>query len=164
MISPIDLAILLIIGLVQWRITVLWLRALRPRSPWRFASFALNAVFAAGWLLKLIPAMGGPVAPGGLSLLLRSGVLAYGIAATAVFILKILLDPLHKKAARQFSPTRRRLITTAGNIALATPIAALAYGAFIERLDFQVREVDVPVPGLPDDLDGLRVLHLSDIH
>jgi predicted MPP superfamily phosphohydrolase len=163
-IQPIDLAILLIIGLVQWRITVLWLRALQPHSAWRFAIFTLDAIFAAGWLLKLVPAMGGPTVPGGLSLALRSSILAYGIGATAVLILKMLLQPLRRKAAKQFSPTRRRLITAAGNIAMATPIAALAYGAFIERLDFQVRELDVPVAGLPDDLEGLRILHLSDIH
>jgi predicted MPP superfamily phosphohydrolase len=27
-----------------------------------------------------------------------------------------------------------------------------------------VREVDIPLPGLPQDLDGLRILQLSDIH
>ena len=164
MIQPIDLAILLIVGLVQWRITAMWLRALRPGSAWRFAIFALDAVFAAGWLLKLIPAIGGPVVPGGLSLALRSSVLAYGIGATAVLVLYMMLQPLRRRAARDFSPTRRRLIGAAGNLVMATPIAALAYGAFIERLDFQVREIDVPVVGLPDDLVGLRILHLSDIH
>jgi predicted MPP superfamily phosphohydrolase len=55
-------------------------------------------------------------------------------------------------------------LAAAGNLAMATPLAALAYGTFIERLDFHVREVDVPIPGLPHDLDGLRILHLSDIH
>jgi predicted MPP superfamily phosphohydrolase len=56
------------------------------------------------------------------------------------------------------------VLNAAGNLALATPFAVLTYGALIERLDFHVREVDVPIPGLPDDLDGLRLLHLSDIH
>src|SRR5260370_11274819 len=30
--------------------------------------------------------------------------------------------------------------------------------------NFHVREVDVPLAGLPPDLDGLRILQLSDIH
>ena len=47
---------------------------------------------------------------------------------------------------------------------LAAPFAVVGYGGFIERLDFRVREVEIPVPGLPADLDGLRLLHLSDIH
>jgi predicted MPP superfamily phosphohydrolase len=40
----------------------------------------------------------------------------------------------------------------------------MGYGSLIQRTDFRVREVDVPLPGLPQDLDGLRVLQLSDIH
>jgi predicted MPP superfamily phosphohydrolase len=47
---------------------------------------------------------------------------------------------------------------------MAAPVAALGYGVFIERLDFRVREVDVPLAGLAADLDGLRILQLSDIH
>jgi predicted MPP superfamily phosphohydrolase len=40
----------------------------------------------------------------------------------------------------------------------------MGYGAMVERLDFRVREVDVPLPGLPADLDGLLILQISDIH
>jgi predicted MPP superfamily phosphohydrolase len=34
----------------------------------------------------------------------------------------------------------------------------------VQRTDFHVREVDIPLPGLPRDLEGLRILQLSDIH
>jgi len=44
------------------------------------------------------------------------------------------------------------------------PCAALGYGVFIERLNFRVREVDVPLASLAADLDGLRILQISDIH
>jgi len=47
---------------------------------------------------------------------------------------------------------------------MAAPFVVMGYGAMVERLDFQVRELDVPLPGLPLDLDGLRILQLSDIH
>jgi hypothetical protein len=60
-------------------------------------------------------------------------------------------------------PGRRRVLNTAGNLLMASPIAALA-GGFVARTDFHVREVDVPIAGLPHDLDGLRILQLSDIH
>jgi predicted MPP superfamily phosphohydrolase len=63
-----------------------------------------------------------------------------------------------------FSPSRRRMLNTTGTALLAAPFAIVGYGALVERLDFQVREVDIPVPNLPDGLDGLRLLHLSDIH
>jgi predicted MPP superfamily phosphohydrolase len=47
---------------------------------------------------------------------------------------------------------------------VAAPFIAVAYGALVERIDFRVREIDVPVPGLPKDLEGLRIAQLSDIH
>jgi predicted MPP superfamily phosphohydrolase len=79
--------------------------------------------------------------------------------------LRALLGGLRKLVAKaDFNPGRRRALNAAGNLALAAPFAALSYGALIGRLDFRVREVDVPVPGLPADLEGLRLLHLSDIH
>jgi predicted MPP superfamily phosphohydrolase len=63
-----------------------------------------------------------------------------------------------------FDASRRRLLNTTGSALLAAPFAIVGYGALIERLDFHVREVEIPVPNLPDGLDGLRLLHLSDIH
>ena len=47
---------------------------------------------------------------------------------------------------------------------MAAPFAAIGYGALIERTDFQLRETEIPIPGLPAGLDGLQILHLSDIH
>jgi len=63
-----------------------------------------------------------------------------------------------------FDPSRRRLLNATGGALLAAPFAVVGYGAIVERLDFRVREVEIPVPNLPDGLDGLRLLHLSDIH
>lgn len=160
-----DLATLLILIPVEWRLTVLWFRAAGGRTALRRAIVALNVLFAAGWLLDFIPTAGGPLVPGRLALVLRASMLAWGMAATAYLVLRALFHPLRKLAAgRPFDPGRRRLINAAGNLAAAAPFAALSYGALFERLNFQVRELDLPVPGLPADLDGLRLLHLSDIH
>jgi len=157
----------------MWRITVLWLRAARRHAGgWAtavcLATLLFDALLAIGWLLDFIPAMGGPVVPGDLSLVLRTATLVYGIGATSVLMLRAVLQPLRrslqKVSGAEFHPGRRRVLQAAGKLALATPFAALTYGALIGRLDFHVREVDVPIPGLPDDLDGLRLLHLSDIH
>ena len=38
------------------------------------------------------------------------------------------------------------------------------YGTFIQRFRLSVREQNIPVPGLPHDLEGLRVAQLTDIH
>ena len=63
-----------------------------------------------------------------------------------------------------FDPTRRRLLNATGGALIAAPFALVGYGALVERLDFRVREVEIPIPNLPDGLDGLRLVHLSDIH
>jgi len=165
LIQSLDAIILLIFIPVQWRITVLWLRAARGRSLVRGAIFGFDGLLAVGWLLDFIPTAGGPVLPGNVPLLLRTLTLGCCIAASAFLVLHAMLHPLRKLTAKAgFNPGRRRLLNTAGNLALASPFAALSYGALIERLDFRVREVEAPIAGLPDDLDGLRVLHLSDIH
>lgn len=60
--------------------------------------------------------------------------------------------------------SRRRAWNAAGTALVAAPFAALGYGALVERTRFEVRQVNVPLARLPADLDGLRILHLSDIH
>ncbi|HLY16466.1 MAG TPA: metallophosphoesterase [Bryobacteraceae bacterium] len=63
-----------------------------------------------------------------------------------------------------FDPNRRRLLNATGSALIAAPFAMVGYGALVERLDFRVREIEVPIPNLPDGLDGLRLVQLSDIH
>jgi len=65
---------------------------------------------------------------------------------------------------RAFQPERRRLLNATTSALIAAPFAMVGYGALVERLDFHVREVDIPIPGLPGDLDGLRLAQVSDIH
>jgi predicted MPP superfamily phosphohydrolase len=43
-------------------------------------------------------------------------------------------------------------------------LAGTAFGAFVERVDFHVREIDLPIPGLHPDLEGFRVVQISDLH
>jgi uncharacterized protein len=61
-------------------------------------------------------------------------------------------------------PQRRYFLRTATYAAGALPLAGALYGFAVERFDFEVFRVEVPVPGLPLGLDGLRILQLSDIH
>ena len=59
---------------------------------------------------------------------------------------------------------RRHFLRTATLAAGGLPLAGALYGFAVERFDFKVYYVDVPIPGLPYGLDGLRILQLSDIH
>jgi predicted MPP superfamily phosphohydrolase len=165
-----DVIALLIFVPVQWRITVLWLRFARRRfsGPALVAARAgivlLDAAVALGWLLDLLTFLGHPPVSGLSPFLYSAGSLAYCMTATAVLGVRAAFYAMGKLVGAEFHPGRRRALAAAGNFAMAAPFAAMAYGALIERLDFRVREVDVPIPGLPAGLDGLRLLHLSDIH
>ena len=61
-------------------------------------------------------------------------------------------------------PQRRYFLRTATLAAGALPLAGALYGFAVERFDFKVYRVDVPIRGLPYGLDGLRILQLSDVH
>lgn len=58
---------------------------------------------------------------------------------------------------------RRLLLRSAASVAVA-PVAALAYGVHVARRDAMVRELELPCANLPKDLDGLKIVQVSDIH
>jgi len=60
--------------------------------------------------------------------------------------------------------SRRRFVQAATALAGAAPFGVGAYGFFIGRHDYRVHQVDLPISGLPQALDGLRIAQLSDIH
>ncbi len=63
----------------------------------------------------------------------------------------------------KFSAERRNLLNVASAAVCAAPAVALTTG-FITRKDFDIKEFDLRVPNLSKDLQGLRLLQLSDIH
>ncbi len=67
-------------------------------------------------------------------------------------------------ASARHSAGRRQFLRLVRASLFAAPAAALGYGTFIQRDQFRLREVDVVIPGLPGDLDGLVLAQLSDIH
>jgi predicted MPP superfamily phosphohydrolase len=66
-------------------------------------------------------------------------------------------QPGHSAARRAFLHTTRAAL-------LVTPAVVTGYGVFIQRLNISLREQDLKFPGLPKDLDGLRLVQLTDIH
>jgi predicted MPP superfamily phosphohydrolase len=61
------------------------------------------------------------------------------------------------------APGRRRFLRAAAGGALTAP-AIVTAAAYISRDDLHFREFDISIPGLPQDLHGLRIVQLSDIH
>jgi predicted MPP superfamily phosphohydrolase len=62
------------------------------------------------------------------------------------------------------SPARRRFFQTAYAAVFAAPPAVLAYGVFIGRHQLFLREQNLEIPNLAPELDGLRLVQLTDIH
>lgn len=79
----------------------------------------------------------------------------------------LLLLSLHfwKRSAERVVTSRARRNFLRTSVALAaTPAAGLALGFSIARREAEVTEVNLRFPKLPRDLEGLRIVQLSDIH
>jgi predicted MPP superfamily phosphohydrolase len=61
-------------------------------------------------------------------------------------------------------PGRRYFFRAATAAAGAAPFLTAMYGFAAERLNYQVRRVEIPLPNLPSELDGMQIVQLSDIH
>jgi predicted MPP superfamily phosphohydrolase len=165
-----NLIVTIVFVSVQWRIAAILLGgAARLFSGWALTAargtvFLFDAVLLAGYSFsfsELVPHLG---IPGHIALIMGAGILAYLIAATAVLAVYLAFKAIAKRLGAEFNPGRRRALHAAGNVLMAAPFVVMGYGAMVERLGFRVRELDVPLPGLPLDLDGLRILQISDIH
>ena len=51
-----------------------------------------------------------------------------------------------------------------GCISLIIPPAVIAYGGLVERKMLKVNQVEVEFDGLPENFEGYRIVHISDIH
>jgi uncharacterized protein len=164
-----DSILIVIFVFVQTRITLLLLRA----ATRRFAGRALLAARLAialfdfmlliGYILSYSDVTARLPMSGKFTSIAGAVALVYLMLASGVSVLEFALRITRKRLARDMDPGRRRVLNAAGNVVMAAPLAVIGYG-YVRRNDFQVRELDVPIPGLSADLDGLRILQLSDIH
>lgn len=114
-------------------------------------ALALYGIGVDSEVSRLIARMGGAV-----SVWLFASAPAYGIYLIGGWV--------RRRVPAGVSTERRQLLRSATVAAVATPFAAMAYGIAVGRVDFRVREVALKIPGLHPDLEGLRIVHLSDIH
>jgi predicted MPP superfamily phosphohydrolase len=162
-IYPLDISLIVIFTLVQWRVTLLLLRATSRR--WvRYPLFLFDAFVAVSYAFTFSTVLVRVRIPTRVGSVLGAGSLTYLMTVTGVLAIYQVLAWVRRLLHTDVNPGRRRVLNAAGGALMAAPFAAIGYGAFIQRTNFQVREVDIPLMGLPPDLDGLRILHLSDIH
>jgi hypothetical protein len=149
---------------VQFRLCQLICRygALRRLRVLRVATWAVAAMLAC-WVALGVVGSYISYAHGGFSSTtltwVRGVALAWSLASAAGFAMLSLWRRIPK-----FNQERRGFIRAAGAAFVSAPFAAMAFGILVQRKDIHLREVDVPVPGLPKDLQGLRIVQLSDIH
>jgi predicted MPP superfamily phosphohydrolase len=158
-----DLLFILLFAAVQWRISRLIVTAW-PRWWARCAVLLFDALLVVSYAFTLSVMPAWLYLPGRMATMLGAGSLAYCMIATSMLGIHYVLRAARKHFGAETNPGRRRVLNTAGNALLVSPFAVMGYGALVQRTDFRVREIDIPLPGLPQDLDGLRLLQLSDIH
>ena len=165
-----DIVLIVVFTLVQWRITRLLMGTAVRRLPGgahpvaRAAIFLFDGLLIVGYCFTFSPLRGWLRIPGSLGLLMGAAALTYLMTATAALGVHQVFAVFSKCLRADVNPGRRQVLNAVGNVLMASPFAVVGYGALVQRTDFRIREVDVPVPGLPDDLNGLRILQLSDIH
>jgi uncharacterized protein len=89
--------------------------------------------------------------------MLSLSMLAAAVVASALSRIVLRNSSRHSAARRGFL----RVVQTA---LLAAPAAAIGYGVFVERMRLTMREETIAIAGLPEDLDGLRLVQITDIH
>jgi predicted MPP superfamily phosphohydrolase len=68
------------------------------------------------------------------------------------------------RVRKEHSPPRRAFLRSVQTAVFGAPMAVTGYGVFIQRFQLGLREENLVIPGLPKDLDGLRLVQLTDIH
>ena len=159
----------LALSFVQWRIASLANYKIKKHLNADAARLAkllvivLAVAAVAGLLLNLPNASLLRINPGVFGWI-RGGGLFWALTSTPLWIAWRVLHRRPGEPSDLVDPTRRAVLRFAGTAAAAIPGALLGFGAFVERTAFRVRELDIPVPGLHPDLDGFRLVQLSDIH
>jgi hypothetical protein len=123
----------------------------------------VSAVLAVCGLLLNVPFVWKLLPPGATFTWVRGAVILWGIliCGTTGAV------ALSRKMGGAEPPTdlaRRALLQAAQSVVVAAPALALGYGTFVERRWLTPMEVNLRIPGLPKDLDGVRIAQLSDIH
>jgi uncharacterized protein len=157
-----DLTVGLACAAAQAHLMVLVFRRIEPRLVW-LGAFALFEILIGAGYISSISHVAARSPHRGVAIF-AAVAYSYLLASSVAVAVYTIFDAIRKHLDAATDQARRRALNAAGGALVAAPFAALGYGALIERTRFEVRQVDVPLARLPADLDGLRILHLSDIH
>jgi len=163
---PVDLILLVLVTLIQAAgVRLLWHTA-AARTSQRVRTTILTATAASLTILVI----GVLIQRSGLAGSLPVWITSWGRGLIAAWALTSSLAVAGLAIARliparaHHSPARRAFLHTTQAALICAPVIATGYGVFIQRHDFRLREQDIKIANLPPDLDGLRMVQLTDIH
>ena len=163
---PIDLILLVLVTLIQAvGVRLLW-RTAAARASRRIRTTILAGA-AVSFTILLLGVM---IQRSGLAGSLPVWITTWGRGMVAAWALTSSLAVAGLAIARlipvraHYSRSRRTFLHSTQAALICAPVIATGYGVFIQRHDFRLREQDIRIPNLPPDLDGLRMVQLTDIH
>lgn len=90
------------------------------------------------------------------------------LAVTAVggveWLSQLAIAALPAAPLEWLEPARQTVFRHAAYLAGSLPVLATAYGVMVGRRRYRIVRVEIPIPELPPNLDGLRIVQLSDLH
>lgn len=157
-----NILIALTAALVQWQLAARLARAADSAGhhgkarTWRTLGFVLIA-----WTL-LMPVVFGT----GLQLQLPGNGAQWAMAATLLYLATAFAGgAAYFLASRNVvNPSRRQALKIISGAIVALPAGFAGAGLIRAWSRPELREINVAIPGLPKDLDGLRIAQLTDIH
>ena len=164
-----DLLVLIATLVTQIIIGWLYFRDWRRKMPRLAARLSFVVLSILGSItafnsLSMLTRYRGRNLPGAVRGIIEAVGLTWGVGSLASLCIYFVFRYLARQLPAEFSTERRGLIRAAGATAMAAPFAFAAYGGFVERTRFEVREIDLPVPNLHPDLEGIRIAQISDLH
>lgn len=97
-------------------------------------------------------------------LLIKDVLWVLGLGGHKLFTLIQTMSSSQKSVA-QLDPNRRLFLTNMLNLGVLSLAGGFTmYGIFEARRRPSIIEVDVPLPHLPDEFDGFRIVQITDIH
>src|SRR5260370_17659463 len=123
----------------RWRVVVLWIAGIILVIGMSMTEHRIAALMPNPW-----------------SQYLRGAAIALGACLLGTYALWWLWERI------PFSPERREVLSTLKIASMAAPAVFLG-AAYISRDDLRLREIEVPIVGLPKDLHGLRIVQISNI-
>lgn len=156
-----DLLVLVACLFVQLHLSYWVIRKPAWRSVHRLSWVALaNVVTASLFISDYLLVYGRPW-------LYVSTILGEWIGAVALILstglIGLYLCVLFWRFSAKYQPPRRKFFRTVGVSLAAAPYIGTTVG-ILNRDGFGLKEIDVHIPNLPRDLQGLRLLQITDIH